>query len=325
MDNQGTESSGNEALSINDATQAFSSLFEGNDEQSAKDLEEKKDDPEAPQDPEEDNPEADEPEKEEPAEPEADSNEVTIEVDGKTVKLTKEELAEAYKNGLRQSDYTKKTMEVAEQRKAAEAQLNQALQERQAYQQNLQKMAAQLEGVLGAQQNIDWEQLLESDPTEYLKQQHLFQQRQAAYQKNIQEQQYLEKVNQQEYARHMQTVLSTEQQALLDSLPEWKNEAKANEEKAAIRDYMLAQGFDKASLDNLMDHRAVILSRKAMLYDKTMAKASAAAKKVAEVPQKVLKPGSGEKPDTSSNKQNMERLKKSGSVMDAANVFKGLI
>jgi len=325
MDNQGTESSGNEALSINDATQAFSSLFEGNDEQSAKDLEEKKDAPEAPQDPEEDNPEADEPEKEEPAEPEADSNEVTIEVDGKTVKLTKEELAEAYKNGLRQSDYTKKTMEVAEQRKAAEAEMQKAQQERQQYANGLNKLSAQIEGDLAQFNNVDWKSLSENDPVEYVRLQHLFNERQSALQKIHHDQQLIKQIDQQEYQKHLKIVEATEFQNLLEKIPEWKDPKKFEAEKVAVRNYMLENGFDEQTLANLYDHKAYYLSRKAMQFDAMMAKASAAAKKVAEVPQKVLKPGSGEKPDTSSNKQNMERLKKSGSVMDAANVFKGLI
>lgn len=324
MDNQGTESSGSEALSINDATQAFSSMFGEQPEQSAKDLE-KKDDPEAPQDPEEDNPEADEPKKEEPAEPEPESNEVTIEVDGKTVTLTKEELAEAYKNGLRQSDYTKKTMEVAEQRKAAEAEMHKAQQERQQYANGLNKVAAQIEGSLAEFQNVDWRELSVSDPVEYVRLQHLFNERQAQLREVQHNQQVLDQINQQEQQKYMSQVMNSEAQELLAKLPEWKNEAKANEEKAALRSYMLEQGFDRGMIDNLADHKAVILSRKAMLYDAMMAKASAAAKKVSELPQKVLKPGSGEKPDTSSNKQNMEKLRKSGSVMDAANVFKGLI
>ena len=120
----------------------------------------------------------------------ADDDAVTIEVDGKTVKLSRAELADAYKNGLRQSDYTKKTMEVAETRKAAEAEIRRAAQERQTYAVNLQKMAAQIEGALVEQKNIDWEKLLDTNPAEYLKQQHLYQQRHAAYQKNIQQQKY---------------------------------------------------------------------------------------------------------------------------------------
>ena len=55
-----------------------------------------------------------------------DDGAITVEIDGKPVTLTKEQISEAYKSGLRQADYTRKTMEVAETRKAAQAEAEKA-------------------------------------------------------------------------------------------------------------------------------------------------------------------------------------------------------
>jgi len=250
-----------------------------------------------------------------------DDEAVTIVVDGKTVNLSKTELADAYKNGLRQSDYTRKTMEVAEQRKAAEAEIIRASQERQEYASNLQKMAAQIEGALNQQQQIDWEHLLENNPAEYLKQQHLYQRRQAAYQKNIQQQQHLAHIAQVEQAHHLESVLHTQQEELLAKLPDWKDSRKAEAESNAIRRYLLEQGFEHQLVDSIADHKAVLLGRKAMLYDAMMSKANAAAKRVTSIPQKVVRPGVGESPGGDGRQAAMQRLAKSGRVEDAASLF----
>ncbi|MDE2100273.1 MAG: hypothetical protein KGL39_23685 [Patescibacteria group bacterium] len=263
--------------------------------------------------------EAEQPEQEEAADPGADT--VTIEVDGKTVELTKEQLADAYKNGLRQSDYTKKTMEVAEQRKAAEAEVAKAREERTAYANNLQKIAAQLEGALEQQKDINWQELLQSDPMEYLRQQHLFNQRQAALQQNQQEQQRVSQIQQAEAQEALQRTLADEAAKLIERIPEWKDEAKAREGKKAVAEYMKAAGVRDEVIANISNHLPILFAHKAMMYDQMMQKASAAAKKVAAAPQKVVKPGVGDSPRVDGRTAAMKNLQKTGRVEDAAAVF----
>lgn len=251
---------------------------------------------------------------------------ITVEVDGKQVTLTKAEIAEHYKNGLRQQDYTRKTMETAEQRKTAEVEIQKAQQERAAYAQNLSKMAAQLEGALEAQSKIDWNDLLERDPVEFLKQKHLFDQRQAAFQQNQQEQSRLAEQNQAEQAKNLRTHLQTQQQELLAKLPEWKDEAKAKSEREALKSHLIERGYTAQEVDGINDHKAVLLARDAMLYRQMMAKAQAAAKQVKNLPTKVERPGvSGETNALDGRTAAMKRLTKSGSIDDAARVFATLL
>lgn len=246
---------------------------------------------------------------------------VTIEVDGKAVELKKSELADHYKNGLRQADYTRKTMETAEQRKAAEAAQRQAQEERGRYAQGLQQAQALLQAQLQEQSQVDWQKLLETDPVEYLKQQHLANARQAQLQRVMLEQQQIHAQVQSEQAQRMQAFFQTQQQELLAKLPEWKDESKAKVERDAIRSYLKDQGFTDQEIGAIGDHRAVVMSRKAMLYDQMMSKAQAAAKKVAQLPQKVERPGGGESNPLDGRTAAMKRLEKSGSVRDAAAVF----
>lgn len=255
----------------------------------------------------------------------ADSEKVTIEVDGKTVELTKAELADAYKNGLRQADYTKKTMEAAEVRKTAEAETARARQERDNYAQGLQKNTLQLQAVLEQQQSIDWNALLDADPVEFLKQKHLFDQRQAAFQQNVNQLQTIQEQNKAEQAEFMAQNRAAQQDLLLAKLPEWKNPERAKAEAEQIKTYLKAQGFDESDLANINDHRAVLLGVKAMKYDQIVANAKAAAKKVQSVPQKVVRPGVGDTPNLDRRTSQMKQLSKTGRVEDAAALFSSFV
>lgn len=253
--------------------------------------------------------------------PEAEPT-VTVKIDGKDVEVPLSELKNGYQ---RQADYTRKTMEAAEQRRAAEAERSQALQERQAYAANLQKMQAQLEGALQQQQQTNWEELLQSDPVEYLKQQHQAQARQAQLSQVYAEQQRVAALQQAEAQQAHLRHLQAQQEDLLAKLPEWRDEAKSKAEKVAIRDYLAQQGYEPDAINNIADARAVILARKAMLYDQMVGKASAAAKKVATLPTKVERPGMGDNPGLDRRSSAYQRLSKTGKAEDAAALFASIL
>lgn len=320
MDTPSQESTG--PLDLNQAGAALASIFSEPEKKEAEAATETDEDRAAKLITEES--EAEAPKEEGEAEPEG-AQKFTVKIDGKDVELTESEIADAYKNGLRQSDYTKKTMEAAETRKAAEAEKAQAAQERQEYAQKLSNYAIQLEGALAEQSKTNWQQLLETDPVEYLKQQHLYQQRQAAYQNAQQEQAKIYQQQQAEQAENLKTYLRTQQDELLAKLPEWKNEEKAKAEKEGIKKYLTDIGYKPEEVNSVADHRAVIMARKAMLYDNLMARAKDAAKKVAPLPAKVERPGVGELNPTDQRTAAQRRLAKSGSINDAAAVFTALL
>jgi len=96
----------------------------------------------------------------------------TIKLDGEEIEVTREELLQGYQ---RQSDYTKKTQGISEERKAIEEERSnlstemQALyQQREQYQQALGQLGNQLLAGISRFQNVNWEQLKESDPIEYM-------------------------------------------------------------------------------------------------------------------------------------------------------------
>jgi len=320
--------SSNAALDVNSATDVLSTLLAPTESQKEKAAKAESTEPDSKES-EEEAVEAETEETEEEVEETEESEEegeepktVTIKIDGKEVEVTLDELKNGYQ---RQSDYTRKTMEAAEQRKAADAELNAAIQERRTYADNLQRMQIQLESALQEQNTIDWQRLIDTDPQEYLKQQHLYQQRQAQLQRNgIEQQQVNAKIQAEEQTR-FQSHLQAQQEELLAKLPEWKNDEKSKTEKVALREYLLNQGFDQKTVDNVSDAKAVIMARKAMLYDKMMSKAQAVAKKVSSLPQKVEKPGVAETRNLDKRSNAFQRLSKSGSIDDAAAMFASIL
>ena len=308
-------------LTVDGAAQAFSAFLEPPPEKEA---------PESNNDLETEAAQPEQPEVQEDAETveetsAEDDAKITIEVDGKMVELSKAELADYYKNGLRQADYTKKTMEVAEQRKAAQAEIAKAQAERQQAQAGLQQAAAVLTAQLQEFQNLDWQALAQSDPAKWVEVRNLYEQRQAALQQNMQQQQQLGAIQQAEQAKALQSHLQEQQELLLAKLPEWKDNTKAAAEKQALAKYLLESGYEKGAVENLTDHKTVILARKAMLYDQMISKANAAAKKVQAAPQRVVRSGSGETNRPDGRTAAMQRLSKSGRVEDAAAVFSAFL
>lgn len=313
MDNPATESS-NAPLNLDAAANLFAQALTPEPEKQEAEPVEAKPEPEAT--------EAEAPEAEAEETPAEDDPTVTVKIDGKEVEVKLSELKNGYQ---RQADYTRKTMEVSEQRKAAESEASKARAEREAYSRNLQTMQVQLEAALQEQQKVDWAKLLESDPMEYLKQQHLAQTRQATLQQVYAEQQKAQAQQQAEMEKARATYLAEQQEELLAKLPDWKDEAKAKAERTALRDYLLESGYDKQTVDSITDAKAVVLARKAMLYDQMVKKASVAAKKVATLPTKVEKPGGGDNPGLDRRSAAFQRLSKTGRAEDAAAVFAGIL
>jgi hypothetical protein len=253
-------------------------------------------------------------------EPEGDET-VTVLVDGKPVELTKAQIAEAHKSGLRQADYTQKTQELAEKRKAAETETAKAREERQQYAQNLSRNQALLEASLQEQQKTDWHALRESDPVEFLKQWHLFTERQAALQQTHQQQEALQAQARAEQEQSFKAHIADQRDQLLAKIPEWKDEAKQKAGVAEIKSYLQKQGLNEAEINGVTDHRAIVMTRKAMLYDQMIAKASVAAKKVAAAPQRVERSAGGESNALDKRTAAFQRLQKTGRPEDAAGLF----
>ena len=202
------------------------------------------------------------------------------------VDLTLEELRLGY---MRQGDYTRKTQQVAEGRKAAEAELEALTAQRESYANQL----AQLETALNQSEPTQeyWDALQAEDPIEYVKQREALRDRRDALAQVQSEQQRVQQEQYQQLQAQTQERLKQEADKLLDVIPEWRDADVATKQKNAVYTYAQRHlGYSEQELSQIGDHRAVNALRKAYLYDELMKQKPAATKKTKQAP-KMAKAG----------------------------------
>lgn len=244
----------------------------------------------------------------------------TVKVDGKEVEVTLDELQKGYS---RTQDYTRKTQQIAEVRKQTEAELQAVRAEREQYAQLLSALEAQVQQA--AQPNIDWDRLYQEDPIEWVRQRELMRENQEKNAAIQSEKKRLSELSQQEQMQQRQAMLQQEQEALIAAIPEWKDPKKAAAEKAMLVQFGQKAGFSPDELKNVVDHRAVVMLRKAALYDQMMSKRGQI-KPVTNNGPRPAKPGAAGR--VSSNTEAMraqQRLAKTGRVDDAADAIYKLL
>ena len=257
-------------------------------------------------------------EQEEPEEQEQQQT-FTVKVDGKEVSVTLDELQKGYS---RTQDYTRKTQQIAEVRKQAEAETYAVRAEREQYAQLLGALQAQLQS---SEPQIDLERLYQEDPIEWVRQNEIMRQRQEKLGAIQSEQQRLYQVSQYEQQHAMETQLASQQEALLAALPEWKDSKKAKAEKALVIESAKAAGFSDEDLKSVYDHRLVLLLRKAALFDQMVSKRQGIKPVVNNGP-RTAKPGAaGRVSTTTESVRAKQRLAKSGRIDDAASAIELLL
>jgi len=240
----------------------------------------------------------------------------SVKVDGKEVEVTLDELQKGYS---RTQDYTRKTQQIAEVRKQTEAELSAVRAEREQYAQLLSALESQVQQV--AQPNIDWDRLYQEDPIEWVRQREVMRDNQDKAAAIQSEKQRLAQLSQQEQAQFMQQRLQHEQEALLAAIPDWKDAKKAQAEKALLMDFGQKIGFTPDELKNVVDHRAVLMLRKAALYDQMMSKRGNI-KPVTNNGPRPAKPGAAGRVSNSTEAvRAQQRVAKTGRVDDAANAI----
>ena len=240
----------------------------------------------------------------------------TVKVDGKEIEVTLDELQKGYS---RTQDYTRKTQQVAEARKAAEAELQAVRAEREQYAQLLGALSEQVK--VAAEPQIDWDRLYREDPIEYVRQREVMRENKEKAAAIQAEQQRLAEIAQQEQIQRFQAVKAKEAQALIEAIPSWKDPAKAKAEKAMLVELGQKMGFTPEELGNIFDHRVVLALRKAALYDQMQAKRQGI-KPVTNNGPKPAKPGAaGRVSQMSDSVRAKQRLAKTGRVEDAASAI----
>jgi hypothetical protein len=253
-----------------------------------------------------------------------------VNINGEEHQIPLDELVKGYS---RQSDYTRKTQELSEQRRSMEAnqvqwgaEIQQIQAERQQYVNALQNVIENSMGSLDQFATVDWDTLKNDNPLEYITKRDEYREMQDKVRQAQFQQQQAQQAYQQESQKNHHRVLQEEHGKLVEALPEWSEQKARQKLSGEIKEYALSQGYTTEEISSLIDHRSLMTIYKAMKYDKASSP-SVVNKKVKNKP-RVIRAGSPRtKSDTDKGKRNlqMKRLQESGHVRDASALFEDFV
>lgn len=259
---------------------------------------------------------------EEPEEVEEEQT-FTIKAAGEEKEVTLDELKKSYQLG---SDYTKKTQEVAEQRKVIEQEAKAIIEARKVRDDYSQKLQAVEQFLIGTNDSPeDLSVMKENDPVGYAVKVAEMTEKKEQLQAIQAEKTRLAQEQQVDNQAQMQKFVEQEQIKLAESLPEFSDKTKGEQIRNDIRSYGKKAGFTDEELSQVYDSRHVLVLHKAAQYDKLMAGKAGVKKKVAKAP-KTVKSGAKVKQNvTDIQKKQLKRLQQTGSARDAAAIFENFI
>jgi hypothetical protein len=244
-----------------------------------------------------DEPESDE-ESEEDLEDDDESDFEGFEIEGEVASV--EQILEWKASGLRQADYTRKTQEVAEQRKAVEAEQQQTAQLNQQYIDALEQQQIALHQLYQGEGFSDEDLAKVREDyglEEYINRKEMREQRQQELGALFQ---HIEAAKQQQAemeAQQKQQRLQESYQKIAEAIPDYADEEKGKALREGVAAILTSDefGFSPTELDAIEDHRYFLVAHK--LYEArqalpTDAQKSAAAKKASKKVSPVVKKGS---------------------------------
>jgi hypothetical protein len=204
------------------------------------------------------------------------------EVSASTVKEWKD-------NGLRQSDYTKKSQANAEIKKANEAKSL----ELDKVKESLTDSISKLDELIQKDSNPeDLNYLRESDPSEYLRVKEELADKQKL---SEQAKKDLEKLKEQEYNERT----ATEKQKLMDALPSWQDSKTMEADIALMDSYIQESGFSERAVNALDSHELMLMALDASKYKSLKKDAKDIEKQVEKAPNVIKAKAKETKPKTS--------------------------
>ncbi len=157
----------------------------------------------------------------------------TVKVDGEELQVT---LDEALKGYQRDADYRKKTMTLAEERKAIQAEKT-----------RIGELVQSVDSFIkNEQDSIDWEALKQENPEQYIAKKEAIQKAEQVKQEAIEEQR-----------RFYQETISKETSALIEAMggnDVWSTDQRNTDLKLA-NDYLKGKGISDKDIESITDHR----------------------------------------------------------------------
>ena len=247
----------------------------------------------------------------------------TIKAAGEEKEVTLDELKKSYQLG---TDYTKKTQEVAEQRKVIEQEAKAIVEARQV-RDNYQNKLQAIEQFLNGQNDNPAElaAMKENDPVGYAVKVAEMTEKKEQLQIVQAERMRIAQEQKTQNDAQMQKFVEQEQIKLAESLPEFSDKTKGEQIRNDIRSYGKKIGFTDQELSQVYDSRHVLVLHKAAQYDKLMSNKAGVKKKVAKAPKTVKGGAKVTQNVTDVQKKQVKRLQQTGSARDAAAIFENFI
>lgn len=248
----------------------------------------------------------------------ADDATVTLNLGDTEKDVTVAELKRGY---LRQSDYSRKTQEVSEQRKTFVTQAKQYEDHIQTQLQEVGFLAQTLmQQLVEGDKVTNWDELRLKNPAEYAARQYDKQQKQQllgrTYKAYQEAQQRKEVVEQEKYQQH----LTEQSEQLLTVIPEWIDSGVRKTEQKAVAKFLIEMGVPEDEVSALADARTVAIARMAMLYKQGETNRAKARQQLQKPVPPLQKSNTVRdlNPTRTANKKLMEAAKKTGKDEDFA-------
>lgn len=248
-----------------------------------------------------------------------------VKMAGEEREITQSELIKLAQQG---ADYTKKSQQVAEERKRLEAEakiVEEARKEREEYSNRLKALQQYLEQ--NAPREDDLEYLKENDPIGYAVKVAELTQKKEQMAAVRAEQERLAAMQQAEEVQQQRSYIAQQAQLVSQLIPEYADAQKGESLRKELRAYAKSIGYTDEEVNSVYDARTVKALYDAMQYAKLQQAKPSVTKKVSQAP-KAMKAGSVKSNKQSNSEQvrrNKAQLKQSGRVRDAAKIFEQFI
>ena len=241
-----------------------------------------------------------------------------VKVAGQEFDVTLDELRNGYS---RDADYRRKTEELSHEKKQF---MSESEKQRQDYSQKLNEMNQLLSN---AQQELnseisssDLEALYDEDPAQAAKIEHRLRRKQEKLASALQK-------TQSEQKAQFDGYLQMERTKLVNKIPDFADPGKASNLKNNMRSHLAKYGFNDSEIAQVYDHRILMLVNDAMKFGNLQKAKPNIAKKISK-PSRTFSSGiKQDKNDVRSKnyREKLSRLKKSGSMKAAQDVFLDMI
>jgi hypothetical protein len=242
---------------------------------------------------------------------------------GEEREITQRELIKLAQQG---ADYTKKSQQVSEQRKALDAEaaaINEAKQLRNEYAQRLEAMKQMLQA---QQPEDDLDYLQENDPIGYAVKVADMTRREKQMQAIEYERQRIAQQQHAEMSEHQRRQIAAEAEKVTELIPDYSDAKKGAALRQELRAYAKSIGYSDEEIGAVYDARTVKALYDAMQYQKLVESKPGVSKKVQSAP-KMIKSGTStnKTSTTEAQRRQFNKLKSTGRVKDAASLFEKFI